>query len=475
MGISIEQWRQRIGTFNQHWRCGLFLPQLRPSTKYLSLCIRVTLFLLLLAHGVESNPGPGSSNSSNLEQPVSSHIELQSYGRGRGRGRGAEGIGRQNRGTGRRDRYAVRDPFENERRGNRRITRSQSERMGQSSITSWLGVEQSSSQSHIVGTSSVSVNSLGSGRIGTGTTASTQVNETDDSEVDNESQPDRFCDIGRERDMNSGRDIRGLRDENRDDLQSTGDVKELLIDIRREMRYMNRKFDKLENTMTSLKQDNKTLKKQNKHLTKQVEELSSELQTVTELAKENERKNERLESQSRRENLKFFGIEESRKESWDESENKVRKYIAEGLNIDDTSIQIERAHRLGGSSTPRPIIVKFSFFKDKEKILRAYRQKKKAMRVNGVQRDNAGEANIVGQEEIAQSRDDNDIHSQVRVAEDFVERVATDRTKLFPFMQDCIREGKNAYLRYDKLVVDDIVHVYDREKKVPVALQPPDK
>lgn len=238
---------------------------------------------------------------------------------------------------------------------------------------------------------------------------------------------------------------------------------------------MNRKFDKLENTMTSLKQDNKTLKRQNKDLTKQVEELSSELQTVTELAKENERKNERLESQSRRENLKFFGIEESRKESWEESENKVRKYIAEGLNIDNANIQIERAHRLGGSSTPRPIIVKFSFFKDKEKILRAYRQEKKAMRVNRVPRDNAGDANNVGQEESYQSRDDNNIHSQVRVAEDFVERVATDRTKLFPFMQDCIREGKNAYLRYDKLVVDDIVHVYDREKKVPVAFQPSDK
>ena len=42
-------------------------------------------------------------------------------------------------------------------------------------------------------------------------------------------------------------------------------------------------------------------------------------------------------------------------------------------------------------------------------------------------------------------------------------------------MMDCIKEGKNAYLRYDKLVVDDIVHEYDSEKKVPVALQPSDK
>ena len=80
-------------------------------------------------------------------------------------------------------------------------------------------------------------------------------------------------------------------------------MKELLIDIRSEMRYMNQKFDKLETSMMSLKQDNKILKRQNKQLTQQVENSSADVQTVTELAKENERKNERIESQSRRENL----------------------------------------------------------------------------------------------------------------------------------------------------------------------------
>ena len=42
-------------------------------------------------------------------------------------------------------------------------------------------------------------------------------------------------------------------------------------------------------------------------------------------------------------------------------------------------------------------------------------------------------------------------------------------------MMDCINDGKKAYLRYAKLVVDDIVHVHDSEKKVPVAVQPSDK
>ena len=37
-------------------------------------------------------------------------------------------------------------------------------------------------------------------------------------------------------------------------------------------------------------------------------------------------------------------------------------------------------------------------------------------------------------------------------------------------MQDCLAVGKNAFLRYDKLVVDDVVHVYDSVRKVPVAV-----
>ena len=261
-----------------------------------------------------------------------------------------------------------------------------------------------------------------------------------------------------------------VRGENRIELQDSGDVKDLLLDIRSEMRYMNRKFDNLETSINSLKQDNKSLKKQNKNLTQKVETLTTELQNVTELARENERKNEKLESQSRRENLKFFGLEEARNESWEESETKVRNHIAEGLNIDDSEIRIERAHRLTGSkSVPKPIIVKFSFFKDKEKVLRTYREKKKATREARL----AGQAHAGNAEPDYETDQDNlndNVYSQVRVAEDFVERVTNDRTKLFPFMQDCLAEGKNAFLRYDKLVVDDVVHVYDSVKKVPVAV-----
>ena len=58
----------------------------------------------------------------------------------------------------------------------------------------------------------------------------------------------------------------------------------------------------------------------------------------------------------------------------------------------------------------------------------------------------------------------------VRVTEDYVERVTRDRTALYPFMKDCWRDGKYAFLRYDQLVVEGVPHVYDYQLKQPVAV-----
>ena len=99
---------------------------------------------------------------------------------------------------------------------------------------------------------------------------------------------------------------------------------------------------------------------------------------------------EYLENQSRRNNVKIMGVDEDLEEkTWDDTEKIVRKLIHEKLNFEE-DIAIERAHRVGkkqrqstsrpdGSKVndrPRPIIVKFTRWKQKEEILRAARQKK---------------------------------------------------------------------------------------------------
>lgn len=77
-----------------------------------------------------------------------------------------------------------------------------------------------------------------------------------------------------------------------------------------------------------------------------------------------------LEDRSRRDNLIFYGIPDVPSEKWSESENKIRHCLSNLLQITLTDEAISRAHRLGSFTVNkhRPIIVKFSSSKHKQKV-----------------------------------------------------------------------------------------------------------
>ena len=159
-----------------------------------------------------------------------------------------------------------------------------------------------------------------------------------------------------------------------------------------------------------------------------------------------------LENQSRRENLVFHGIPESSDsdaETWRDCEEKVQKVIKEILKIDpigtEGGVEIERAHRLPKprmqrrdgraeslQEVPRPIIVKFSKFKKREKVKDAAFKNLKP-------------------------------GSVIRVKEDFSQRVRFIRWKLGEIMIKLKTANKNAKLKFDKLVVDGQSYRYDEE------------
>ena len=92
-----------------------------------------------------------------------------------------------------------------------------------------------------------------------------------------------------------------------------------------------------------------------------------------------EAKHDYLENQSRRNNVKVFGIPEEKGETWDQCEEKVKEAISNHLGIEKNELAIERAHRVGryggrpknarglrGRSSPhnqqdqpRPMVAKF--------------------------------------------------------------------------------------------------------------------
>ena len=72
--------------------------------------------------------------------------------------------------------------------------------------------------------------------------------------------------------------------------------------------------------------------------------LDEAFETVSPIAsdlKAQQQKTEYLKNQSRRNNIRVNGIEESDRETWQESEQKVKMAVQEKLGMD---ISIERAH-----------------------------------------------------------------------------------------------------------------------------------
>ena len=90
------------------------------------------------------------------------------------------------------------------------------------------------------------------------------------------------------------------------------------------------------------------------------------------------------ENQSRRNNIRVFGIPESAGETWELAETKVKDAIKEKLNIE---VNIERTHhverrRSGGinqhqaGAKPRVIVCRLSSWKQKEAVVRKARKEK---------------------------------------------------------------------------------------------------
>ena len=95
------------------------------------------------------------------------------------------------------------------------------------------------------------------------------------------------------------------------------------------------------------------------------------------------------------------------------------------MQEEETSdIRIERAHRLGkgkDDNRTRPIIAKFSFHKDKERIL------SKAYKLSG---------------------------TSLGISQDFPQEIVEIRKGLIKVLKDAKKEGREAKLVYDKLYID---------------------
>ena len=145
---------------------------------------------------------------------------------------------------------------------------------------------------------------------------------------------------------------------------------------------------------------------------------------IIQLKNENEDSKDKLrilEDRSRRDNLRFDGIQEWRDESWADTEEILKDKIKETLGIEN--VELERAHRVGdkNQSSCRTIVAKLSKYKTKERILTQARKKKPL---------------------------------GIRIYEDFSKATVQIRKENWEKVKDLRSKGRYAVLRYDKIYTD---------------------
>ena len=137
-------------------------------------------------------------------------------------------------------------------------------------------------------------------------------------------------------------------------------------------------------------------------------------------------------TETKRNNLRFDGITEEESESWDRSEEKIREILKKDLEINETDIEIERAHRSGkkyrddnSKIEKRTIVVKFLKYKDKKLILDKFIAKKLW-------------------------------EKQIYINEDFSERTRQQRKDLFQKAKEMRKRGIKVKIVYNKLVFSNV-------------------
>ncbi|GFR95244.1 hypothetical protein ElyMa_006269700 [Elysia marginata] len=203
------------------------------------------------------------------------------------------------------------------------------------------------------------------------------------------------------------------------------DTNEILVAIQQ----LGNRFDSVDTKISNIDSNVQEMKAQNVLLQDQIKDLVS---ANTELKQENDELQKRLktledkmddvEARSRRNNIFVHGLPpDNEHETWDDCEKVVRKMINSHLEIDDASIQIDRAHRLRSNNGTGAIIVRIAHYKDKENIMK---NKKKLKDTN------------------------------IHISDDYTPRIREIRRKLGPFLNKFRNEGKKATMVYDHLIVD---------------------
>ncbi|XP_053391044.1 uncharacterized protein LOC128553878 [Mercenaria mercenaria] len=165
---------------------------------------------------------------------------------------------------------------------------------------------------------------------------------------------------------------------------------------------------------------------------KEIDSLLSKLKVLEHQQTEQERSMKAditdLKCRNMRDNLLFFGIPEVKGESDSDCVEKVLDLIKNKLEIKNakSSIKLHRAHRIGkfDNAKTRPIVAKFVYYPEREKV-----------RLSA-----------------------NKLERPYGISLQFPQEVMSSRRRLIPIMLEARKQGKEAYIKVDKLYIDGRLH-----------------
>ncbi|KAL4000651.1 galactose-3-O-sulfotransferase 4 [Sarotherodon galilaeus] len=188
-------------------------------------------------------------------------------------------------------------------------------------------------------------------------------------------------------------------------------------------------FKSLRESLEFSQQQVETLAAENATLRESVKCLTD---NVTQLNRENKKIKETvidLQARGMRDNLVFSGIPEA---AGEDAETRVKSFIKTHLKLPEDTVKnivFDRVHRLGpmraAAGRPRPIVAKFSHFKQKEHV------KSRSRELKG---------------------------TDFSVNDQFPKEILERHRVLFPIRRGFIQKGSHAVIAVDRLYVDGQLH-----------------
>lgn len=190
------------------------------------------------------------------------------------------------------------------------------------------------------------------------------------------------------------------------------EIKQMLLKIQADIAHQDIKMRSMEENIT--KTINSNINEKNFNLILKTKELEQKIE-------EQEKRINAMDRHSRRKNLVFFGIEESEK-SYKQLEQSILEVITDKMEIQCAKSEIDTVRRMGKKQEDkiRPVVVTFASTGRKMAILRG----KKSLEA-----------------------------TSVYIKEDFPVKVLEKRRQLKDELDQHIKEGKKAVLKYDKIVI----------------------